>query len=78
MEEIRVRLIQLEAITTLAFDRRRSSFYRKQLFAALKIIDSKIVTSKKLIGSWGGAVGMTQMIPTTFLESAYDWDGAWY
>ena len=65
----------ISAITTLAFDRRRSSFYRKQLFAALKIIDSNIITSEKLIGSWGGAVGMTQMIPTTFLESAYDWDG---
>jgi membrane-bound lytic murein transglycosylase B len=65
----------IDAVTTLAFDRRRSSFYRKQLFAALKIIDQKIVSSDSLIGSWGGAVGMTQMIPTTFLESGYDWDG---
>jgi membrane-bound lytic murein transglycosylase B len=63
------------AVTTLAFDRRRSSFYRKQLFAALKILDDNLVPSGQLIGSWGGAVGMTQMIPTTFLESAYDWDG---
>jgi len=65
----------MEAITTLAFDRRRSSFYRKQLFAALQIIDQNLVPSELLIGSWGGAVGMTQMIPTTFLESGYDWDG---
>ena len=65
----------IEAITTLAFDRRRSSFYRKQLFAALKIIDQKLVPDNTLKGSWGGAIGMTQMIPTTFLESAYDWDG---
>ncbi len=65
----------IDAVTTLAFDRRRSSFYRKQLFAALKIIDNDMVPSKVLNGSWGGAVGMTQMIPTTFLESAYDWDG---
>jgi len=65
----------IDAVTTLAFDRRRSSFYRKQLFAALKIIDQNLVSSKNLVGSWGGAVGMTQMIPTTFLESAYDWDG---
>ena len=65
----------IEAVTTLAFDRRRSSFYKKQLFAALKIIDDKLTPNGKLIGSWGGAVGMTQMIPTTFLESAYDWDG---
>ena len=65
----------IEAVTTLAFDRRRSSFYRKQLFAALKILDDKIVSSESLIGSWGGAIGMTQMIPTTFIDSGYDWDG---
>ena len=65
----------ITAVTTLAFDRRRSDFYRKQLFAALKILDDGLVPSGKLIGSWGGAVGMTQMIPTTFIESAYDWDG---
>jgi len=65
----------IEAVATLAFDRRRSNFYKKQLFAALKIIDEKLVPSGNLKGSWGGAVGMTQMIPTTFLESAYDWDG---
>ena len=65
----------ITAVTTLAFDRRRSNFYRKQLFAALKILDDNLVPSGQLIGSWGGAVGMTQMIPTTFLESAYDWDG---
>ena len=65
----------IDAVTTLAFDRRRSSFYRKQLFAALKIIDQGLVKSKSLKGSWGGAIGMTQMIPTTFLDSGYDWDG---
>ena len=65
----------ITAVTTLAYDRRRSDFYRKQLFAALKILDDGLVPSGQLIGSWGGAVGMTQMIPTTFLESAYDWDG---
>ena len=65
----------IEAVSTLAFDRRRSSFYKKQLFAALKIIDQGLVDSEKLVGSWGGAVGMTQMIPTTFIESGYDWDG---
>ena len=65
----------IEAVTTLAFDRRRSSFYRKQLFATLQIIDQNLVPSEYLKGSWGGALGMTQMIPTTFLESGYDWDG---
>ena len=65
----------IKAITTLAFDRRRSDFYKKQLFAALEILDKKLVPDGELKGSWGGAVGMTQMIPTTFLETAYDWDG---
>ncbi len=65
----------IDAITTLAFDRRRSDFYKKQLFAALEILDKKLVPNDELKGSWGGAVGMTQMIPTTFLETAYDWDG---
>ena len=65
----------IEAITTLAFDRRRSDFYKKQLIAALKIIDDDLVLSENLLGSWGGAIGMTQMIPTTFIESGYDWNG---
>ena len=65
----------IDAVTTLAYDRRRSSFYRKQLFAALEIIDKNLVPSEVLKGSWGGAIGMTQMIPTTFIESGYDWDG---
>ena len=65
----------IEAVTTLAFDRRRSNFYKKQLIAALKIIDDELVSSENLIGSWGGAIGMTQMIPTTYLESGYDWNG---
>ena len=65
----------IEAVATLAFDRRRSSFYRKQLFAALHILDQNLVSSESLKGSWGGAIGMTQMIPTTFIESGYDWDG---
>ena len=65
----------IKAVTTLAFDRRRSDFYKKQLFAALEILDKNLVPDGELKGSWGGAVGMTQMIPTTFLETAYDWDG---
>ncbi len=64
----------IEAVSTLAFDRRRSDFYKKQLIGALRIIDNKLVKSENLKGSWGGAIGMTQMIPTTYLESGYDWN----
>ena len=64
----------MQAVTTLAFDRRRSDFYKKQLIATLRIIDNGF-SSQKLIGSWGGAVGMPQFIPTTYLDSGYDWNG---
>jgi len=63
----------IDAVTTLAFDRRRSDFYKKQLIATLEIID-KGIPLENLFGSWGGAVGMPQMIPTTYLESGYDWN----
>ena len=45
----------IEAVTTLAFDRRRSDFYKKQLFATLKIIDQGLVSSEKLMWflGWG-------------------------
>ena len=63
----------IEAVTTLAFDRRRSEFYKKQLIVALKIIDEGMPFDN-LVGSWGGAVGMPQFIPTTYMDSGYDWD----
>jgi len=63
----------IQAITNLAFDIRRSNFYKKQLIAALKIIDNGL-SPQKLKGSWGGAVGMPQFIPTTYLDSGYDWN----
>ena len=63
----------MQAVSTLAFDRRRSEFYKKQLIAALKIIDTGI-SSENLVGSWGGAIGMSQFIPTTYLDSGYDWN----
>ena len=63
----------IEAVTTLAFDRRRSEFYKKQLIAALKIIDEGL-PFENLVGSWGGAVGMPQFIPTTYMDSGYDWN----
>ena len=67
----------LQAVTTLSFDRRRSEFYKKQLMATLKIIDEGLVKND-LIGSWGGAVGMPQFIPTTFIDSGFDWNNDGY
>jgi len=63
------------ALATLAFDGRRSQFFRKQLLAALKILDEGHITPARMKGSWAGAMGHFQFIPTTFLAYAQDYDG---
>jgi len=65
----------IQALATLAFDNRRSSFFRTQLFAALEIIDEGSVTLANFKGSWAGALGQPQFLPTVFLQSAVDFDG---
>jgi membrane-bound lytic murein transglycosylase B len=63
------------ALATLAYDGRRSAFFRKELINALKIIDQGHVTAEAMIGSWAGAMGQTQFMPSSFLAYAYDWNG---
>lgn len=63
------------ALATLAHDGRRSKFFRQQLFAALKILDDGHISPAKLKGSWAGAMGHFQFIPTTFAAYAQDYDG---
>lgn len=65
-----------QALATLAWgDPNRSKFARTQLIAALKILQSGDVTPKQLTGSWAGAMGHTQFIPTSYLLYAVDADG---
>ena len=64
----------ISSLATLAYDPRRSTFFRKQLIAALHIIDQGHVNSADMIGSWAGAGGHLQFMPTTFLEYASDGD----
>ena len=65
-----------QALATLAWaDPKRASFARKQLIAALKILQSGDVTPNHLTGSWAGAMGHTQFIPTSYLLYAVDADG---
>ncbi len=65
-----------QALATLAWgDPKRSKFARNQLIAALKILQSGEVTPKQLTGSWAGAMGHTQFIPTSYLLYAVDADG---
>ena len=65
----------IEALATLAFDGRRGRFFEEQLIAALKILQSGDTTPDRLRGSWAGAMGHTQFIPTSYLEYAQDFDG---
>lgn len=65
-----------QALATLAYaDSRRAKFARSQLIAALKILQNGDVSARGLVGSWAGAMGHTQFIPTSYLLYAIDADG---
>ena len=64
------------ALATLAYgDKKRAKFARSQLIAAMKIVQNGDITSKGLMGSWAGAMGHTQFIPTSYQAWAVDIDG---
>src|SRR5215475_2249080 len=63
------------ALATLAYDGRRSSFFRGELIAALRIIDQGHIRPEAMLGSWAGAMGQCQFMPSTFLSYAVDFDG---
>ena len=65
----------VRAMATLAAQGRRRQFAEDQLMAALKIIGSGEFPRARLTGSWAGAMGQTQFIPTSFLSTAVDGDG---
>ena len=65
----------ISATSTLAFDGRRGSFFEKQLIAALEILQNGDVSAAKMTGSWAGAMGHTQFIPTSFQAFAVDFTG---
>ncbi|MEO9823409.1 MAG: lytic murein transglycosylase [Paracoccaceae bacterium] len=65
----------IPALATLAFDGRRGKFFEAQLIAALKIIQSGDVPPSRMTGSWAGAMGHTQFIPTSYLSYAVDFRG---
>ena len=64
----------IEVLATLAYQGRRQDFGREQLFAALKILDKGDIAPSRMLGSWAGAMGHTQFIPTTYLDYAVDYD----
>ena len=65
----------VSALSTLAFDGRRGAFFEQQLVAALGILQSGDVAPRNMTGSWAGAMGHTQFIPTSYLDYAVDFNG---
>ena len=62
------------ALATLAHDGRRSSYFRGELMNALKIIDAGHISANDMMGSWAGAMGQCQFMPSSFLNFAVDGD----
>lgn len=65
----------ISALSTLAYDGRRGEFFESQLVAALKILQAGDVSPAGMTGSWAGAMGHTQFIPTSYLAFAVDFTG---
>ncbi len=64
----------IDALATLAFEGRRAKYFRKELLNALKIIDEGHISYEKMNGSWAGAMGQPQFMPSSFLNFALDFD----
>jgi lytic murein transglycosylase len=65
----------LRALTTLAYDCRRSELFRPRLFDALRIIERGDLRAEEMIGSWAGEIGQAQMMASEYYKSAVDYDG---
>ncbi|MEM8577648.1 MAG: lytic murein transglycosylase [Pseudomonadota bacterium] len=65
----------VDSLATLAFDGRRGAFFEGQLIAALRILQSGDTAPRNMTGSWAGAMGHTQFMPTSFLDHAVDFTG---
>ena len=63
------------SLATLAYEGRRAEFFRSELFAALRILEREHMPSSALRGSWAGAMGQSQFMPSTYLRYAVDGDG---
>lgn len=65
----------VDALATLAFEGRRAAWARSELLAALRILDQGDISDERMVGSWAGAMGNTQFLPSVFLAYAVDADG---
>ncbi|HHW33101.1 MAG TPA: lytic murein transglycosylase [Paracoccus solventivorans] len=71
----RGRMQIIPALATLAYDGRRSEMFQNQLIAAMKIIQAGDTDPQHMLGSWAGAMGHTQFMPTSYLSYAVDFTG---
>jgi membrane-bound lytic murein transglycosylase B len=65
----------VEALATLAWEGRRASFFRGELIAALRILENGDVTPARMTGSYAGAMGQPQFMPSSYLRYAVDFEG---
>ena len=65
----------VQALATLAWDGRRGAFFTSELMDALQIIDKGYISLSEMKGSWAGAMGQTQFMPSSYLAHAQDFDG---
>ena len=63
------------ALATLAYDTRRGAFFEAELIAALQILQTGVVNHAAMVGSWAGAMGHTQFMPSSYLKLAVTFDG---
>jgi membrane-bound lytic murein transglycosylase B len=63
------------ALATLAYDGRRAAYFRRELFDALHILDQQHISPERMTGSWAGAMGQVQFMPSSFRRYAVDQDG---
>ncbi len=64
----------ISSLATLSFDQRRSEFFTKELITLLKLVDAKIIDPSTLFGSWAGAFGNFQFMPSTIKNHAIDYN----
>jgi membrane-bound lytic murein transglycosylase B len=65
----------IAALSTLAFDGRRSKYFRGELLEALRIVEQGHIKPENMKGSWAGAMGQSQFMPSSFVNYAYDYNG---
>jgi membrane-bound lytic murein transglycosylase B len=65
----------IQALATLAWDGRRGAFFTSELMDALEILDKGYIEPARMQGSWAGAMGQTQFMPSSYLAHAQDYDG---